>query len=68
MDFWIDKELYLPSKVVAVSTEEDVYEIKFLKPKVNKKVGKKVFEFKIPRDFSVEIKPLKNRESPEAED
>ena len=68
MDFWIDKELYLPSKVVAVSTEEDIYEIKFLKPKVNKKMGKKVFEFKIPGGFSVETKPLKNQESPEAED
>jgi len=59
IDFWIDKELYLPAKIVAVSTEEDVYEIKFLQPKVNEKIDKKVFEFKIPEGFNVETEPLK---------
>ncbi len=62
IDFWIDKKLYLPAKVLAVSTEEDIYEIKFLKPSVNKKMDKKVFEFEIPKDFSVEITPLKSPE------
>jgi outer membrane lipoprotein-sorting protein len=59
IDFWIAKELYLPAKIVAVSTEEDIYEIKFLQPKVNKKIDEKVFEFKIPQGFNVEIEPLK---------
>ncbi|MGA1979744.1 MAG: hypothetical protein ABSG99_04150 [Sedimentisphaerales bacterium] len=58
IDFWVDKELYLPAKVIAVSTEEDIYEIKFLKPAINKKIDKKVFEFEIPKGFSVEIEPL----------
>ncbi|MFQ6116195.1 MAG: hypothetical protein ACE5NG_19200, partial [bacterium] len=53
IDFWIDKKLYLPAKVVAVSTEEDIYEIKFLQPKVNKEIVKKVFEFEIPKGFTV---------------
>jgi outer membrane lipoprotein-sorting protein len=61
IDFWIDKELHLPAKIVAVSTEEDVYEIKFLQPKVNEKVDKKVFELKIPDGFNVETKPLKEK-------
>jgi len=68
IDFWIDKELYLPIKVVAVTTEEDISEIKFLKPMINKKLDKKVFEFEIPRGFNVEITPLKNPESPVTEE
>lgn len=59
IDFWTDKKLGLPAKVVAVSTEEDIYEIRFLQPKVNKKIDEKVFECKIPKGFSLEIEPLK---------
>jgi len=58
IDFWIDRELYLPAKIIAVSTEEDIYEIKFLKPRVNKKIDDKVFEFQIPKGFGVETVPL----------
>lgn len=62
IDFWIDKKLYLPAKIRAVSTEEDIYEIKLLKPKINKKMNKKVFDFVIPKDFDeLEIVPLKKQ-------
>ena len=62
LDLWIDKELGLPAKEVAVSTEEDIYEIKFLKPKLNKKINKEVFEYKIPEGFGEpEIIPLKKQ-------
>jgi outer membrane lipoprotein-sorting protein len=61
VDFWIDKQLYLPAKIVAVSTEEDIYEIKFLLPKVNKKIDEKIFELKIPKGFTTEIIPLKEK-------
>ena len=62
LDFWIDKKLALPTKVVAVSTEEDIYEIRFLKPKLNKRISKKIFEFTIPKDFGEpEIIPLKKK-------
>ena len=62
IDFWVDKELHLPAKIVAASTEDDIYEIKFLQPRVNEKVDKKVFEFKIPDGFNVETEPLKKTE------
>jgi outer membrane lipoprotein-sorting protein len=62
IDFWVDKELYLPAKIIAVSTEEDVYEIRFLQPKVNKKIDKKVFEFEPPKGFAIEIIPLKKKD------
>jgi len=61
IDFWIDKKLGLPAEVVAVSTEEDIYEIKFLKPKLNEAIDKKVFEFEIPKGFTIEEIPLKKR-------
>jgi len=64
LEFWIDKKSGLPTRVVALSAEEDIYEIKFLKPKVNKEIDKKVFEFKIPPGFSKpEIVPLKKTTS-----
>lgn len=60
LDFWLDKKLGLPTMVIALSTEEDIYEIRFLKPKINKDIDKKVFEFKIPDGFGEpEIVPLK---------
>lgn len=62
LDFWIDKKLGLPTKITAVSTEEDIYEIRLLQPKINKKIASKVFDFKIPRDFGEpEIIPLKKK-------
>jgi len=67
IDFWIDKKLGLPAKIVTVSTEpatepvelKDVFEIKFLKPEFNIKIDKKVFDFKIPTGFDEpDIMPL----------
>ena len=67
IDFWIDNKVGLPAKVRATKTEPeppwgDIEEIRFLKPKVNKDVSRKTFEFKIPRGFGQpEIIPLKKR-------
>jgi len=63
IDFWIDKKLHLPAKIVAISTEEDIYQIKLLGVKVNEELDKKVFEVKIPRGFGKpEIIPLNVKE------
>jgi len=56
IDFWIDKKLNLPVKIVAVKSEpqppyREIEEIKFLKPKVNQSIDNKVFELKIPKGF-----------------
>ena len=62
VDFWIDKELNLPAKIVATSTEEDIYQIRLLEPKVNKEIDKKLFEFKLPEGFGKpEIISLKEK-------
>ncbi len=60
IDFWVDRKLNLPAKVVAITTEEDIYEIKLLQQKVNKAIDSKVFDFKIPKNFGEpEIMPIK---------
>jgi len=62
MDFWIDKKLGLPAKIVALSIEGDIRQIKLLKPKVNKGIDKKIFQIKIPKGFAKpQITPLKKR-------
>jgi outer membrane lipoprotein-sorting protein len=62
IEFWIDKKLYLPAKIAAVSTEEDIYQLIFLNAKVNEKIDKAIFEFKIPESFDKEIIPLKKKD------
>jgi outer membrane lipoprotein-sorting protein len=55
----IDTKLSLPAKIMAVSTEGDIYEIKFVSAKANEKIEEKVFEFIIPDGFGKpEIIPL----------
>jgi outer membrane lipoprotein-sorting protein len=67
IDFWIDKKLNLPAKIVAVKSEPeppygDIEEIKFLKPKVNQNIDDKVFELKIPKGFGEpEVLPLEKK-------
>jgi outer membrane lipoprotein-sorting protein len=58
IDFWIDIQIDLPSKIAAVNTEKDIYTIEFVKAVINKAIDKKVFEYKIPEDFTVEIDKL----------
>ena len=59
IDFWIDKKLNLPARIIATSTEDDIYEIKLLDAKANEKIDKKVFEVSIPEGFGREIVLLK---------
>lgn len=61
IDFWVDRRLYLPAKIAAVSAEGDVYRISFIRPEVNKKIDEKIFDFKIPDGFEVETVPRKQK-------
>jgi outer membrane lipoprotein-sorting protein len=72
IDFWIDKKLGLPARIVAVATTDDanlqgdIHQLKFVKPKINKKIAKKVFGIKIPKGFGKpEIFPLKKAQETE---
>jgi outer membrane lipoprotein-sorting protein len=61
VDVWIDTaKSGLPDKITATNTNGDIYEIRFIEPKVNKPIDEKVFEFTIPDGFGKpEIIPLK---------
>ena len=56
----IDKKMMLPARLIAISTQDDVYEISFIEPKANEPVDEKVFEVTIPDGFGrPETIPLK---------
>lgn len=60
---WIDKKINLPAEIIAQTTEGDIYEIKFLKPKINQSINRKVFDFTLPKGFGEpEIIPLKEKD------
>ncbi len=62
IDFWLDKTLFLPVKIVTVTTEEDIYEIKLLKPKINTSIAADIFDFTIPKGFNEpQVTPLKEK-------
>ena len=64
IDLWIDGKLYLPTKIVAFTSQEDVYKIKFAAPKVNETLKENVFDFQIPAGFDKpEIIPLEKKKS-----
>jgi len=57
--FAVDKSVWLPAKVEAESTEGDIYDISFVRAKVNPPIEDVVFDLKIPKEFGEpEIIPL----------
>ena len=64
IDFQIDAKQGLPTKVVAVTTEQDVHEILLIDARINREIRRNVFDIEIPRDFSVETIPLDRSREP----
>lgn len=58
IDFWMDSKTALASKIIAVSDEGDIYQIKFSQLQTGKKPDSKIFEVEIPKDFNTETMPL----------
>lgn len=61
IDFWIDKKIGLPAKIRAVTTEEDVHEIRLLNPRVNQGVDPDKFRIEVPKGFTEEVVPLEDQ-------
>ena len=59
IEFWIDNTLYLPRRVRALSTQGDIYDIRFVDIQTNKKVEKKAFAIETPGHFRKNTEPLK---------
>jgi hypothetical protein len=54
----------LPAKIAAATIEDDIYEVELKKAKINKSIGDKVFDVKIPKSFGEpEIIPLEKNNS-----
>lgn len=62
IDFWLDKTAFLPVHVVAVSPEDDIYDIVFLDSVINKKMKNSLFKVETPAHFDKNRHPLKQKE------
>jgi len=60
VNIWIDKSLYLPSKIVSYNRQGDEYHIQFKDMEMNKKLENAVFEVETPANFRKNIEPLEN--------
>ncbi len=61
IDFWVDRKIGLPSQIHAVTTEEDIHEIRLLDPQVNAEIDDRVFQIDVPKGFAVEDVPLEKK-------
>ncbi|MHC4925981.1 MAG: LolA family protein [Planctomycetota bacterium] len=59
IDFWIDRATFLPSRIKAYKTQDDVNDIRFSGTKINKNLKKAVFKIETPAHFRKNRKPLK---------
>lgn len=65
IDVEIDKQRRLPAKIVAVTTEQDVHEIKLMDAAINQPIDRERFTIEVPADFSVERVPLHRTATPQ---
>jgi outer membrane lipoprotein-sorting protein len=60
LDFWVNTRQWLPERIDALTPDEDIYQLRFTRAKVNGKLTDKQFEFKVPEGFAApEVFPLK---------
>jgi outer membrane lipoprotein-sorting protein len=65
VDFWVDRKIGLPARIHAVTTEEDIHEIRLVEPQVNVGVDPKMFQIDVPKGFAVEVVPLEKKRTPQ---
>ena len=56
---WLDKDLFLPKKIVAYTRQGDEHYIEFNDMQMNKKLENAVFDVETPVNFRKNIEPLK---------
>lgn len=59
LDFWINKDSYLPQRIQAYAVQGDIHDIRFSGLETNKKLEKAVFTIEKPSGFRENIEPLK---------
>ena len=66
LDFWVSTKQWLPERIDALTKDNDIYQLRFTRAKVNSEVADREFEVKIPRGFSdPEVFPMKRVSSQE---
>lgn len=61
IEFWVDAKTYLPRRVLAYSTQGDIYDLQFLGMQANKKLKNAVFTIETPAHFRKNIERLRER-------
>jgi outer membrane lipoprotein-sorting protein len=60
LDFWVSTERWLPERIDALTKDNDIYQLRFTRAKVNSKIADKQFDVEIPEGFSApEVFPMK---------
>jgi outer membrane lipoprotein-sorting protein len=62
IDLWIDSKLNLPVRMVSLSTQGDIYDLRLTKPELNTSLPEKTFALDAPGDFSKSVKTLEQNE------
>ena len=58
IDLWVDDEKFLPVRMMSVSTQGDIYDIRLSKTELNKSLPDQIFTIETPADFSKNVKTL----------
>jgi outer membrane lipoprotein-sorting protein len=66
IDLWVNNESSLPMRMVSISTQGDIYDIRMSKMELNKALPNKIFTIETPADFSKNVKTLEQK--PEGKD
>jgi outer membrane lipoprotein-sorting protein len=61
IDFQADGKTFMPQRIVAYSSQGDIYDIKFSVLELNKKLKNSVFTIETPSDFRENIEPLNEK-------
>jgi outer membrane lipoprotein-sorting protein len=61
IDLWIDGKTSLPLRMVSLTIQGDIYDIRLSKMELNKPIPAKTFEIETPADFSKNVRTLEQK-------
>ncbi len=61
IELWLDTKLFLPARILAVSSQDETEELEFYSQNLKKKLSDSIFQVEIPNSFSKNIIDLKQK-------
>jgi outer membrane lipoprotein-sorting protein len=58
IDLWVDSASFLPQRMLSLTIQGDIYDIRLSKMELNKSIPAKIFDIETPADFSKNIRTL----------